>query len=171
MLTLPVKNRRKKQPYLAVRSRLLARQIKKQGMLFLPEVRRFMTERGIDATGPAFLRFHAIEAAGEMDIEFGVFTDRPYAGNGPVRPGILPAGSYVSATWFGPYEALPDVDVMLMGWSQQKRMEWDTVSNDGGVSFGCRISIFHKTPRIETDAARFEPEVAIRLRDAGSTGS
>lgn len=171
MLTLPVKKRRKKQPYLAVRSRLSGRQIRKQGMLFLPEVRKFMVERGIDATGPAFLRYHAIEASGEMDVEFGVFTDRLYAGSGPVRAGVLPAGSYVSVTWLGPYEALPDVDVMLMGWSQQKRMEWDTVSSEAGASFGCRISIFHKTPRVESDSTRFETEVAIRLRDGGSTDS
>jgi effector-binding domain-containing protein len=166
MLTLPVRNRRKKQPYLAIRSRLLERQIRKQGMLFLPEVRNFMIAHGIDANGPAFLRYQTIESSGEMDIEFGVFTDKLYSGSGPVRAGILPAGAYVSVTWFGAYEGLPDVNAMLMGWGEQKRLEWDMATTEAGLFFGCRMSILHKTPRVGAEEAQFETEVAIRLKDA-----
>lgn len=165
MLTLPVRNRRKKQPYLAIRSRLLERQIRKQGTLFLPEVRNFMVARGIDAGGPAFLRYQTIDASGEMDIEFGVFTDKLYSGNGPVRSGILPAGAYISVTWHGPYEGLPDANAMLMGWGQQKQLQWDMAATEAGLFFGCRISIFHRTPRIEPDETQFETEVAIKLKD------
>lgn len=167
MLTLPVRNRRKKQPYLAIRSRLLERQIRKQGMLFLPEVRNFMVSRGMDASGPAFLRYQTIEFSGEMDIEFGVFTDKLYSGSGPIRSGILPSGLYVSVTWFGEYEALPDVNAMLMGWGQQKQLEWDMASTEAGQFFGSRVSIFHRTPRIEADETQFETEVAIKLQDPG----
>jgi effector-binding domain-containing protein len=171
MLSLPVKKRRKKQPYLAVRSRLLARQIKKRGMLFLPEVRSYMVEQGIDASGPAFLRYQTIEFTGEMDVEFGIFTDKLYNGNGPIRAGFLPAGSYVSVTWLGSYEGLPEVDAMLMGWGQQKHMEWDMASTEAGLFFGCRIFIFHRTPRVELDPTRYETEVAIKLKNAGPAES
>ena len=98
MLSLPVKNRRKKQSYLAIRSRLVRRQLPKQATLFLPEVRNFMEEQSIPRTGPAFFRYNTISASGEMDIEFGHFTDKLYFGSGPVRAGILPAGSFMSVT-------------------------------------------------------------------------
>lgn len=167
MLSLPAKNRRKKQPYLAIRSRLSKRQIPKQAQLFLPEVRSFMEEQGIVVTGPSFFRYNMISANGEMDIEFGHFTDKLYSGGGPVRAGILPAGSFMSMTWIGHYNKLSDVNAMLMGWAKEKSIEWDSASTEGGIFFGCRIDIFHKSMRTEPNPERWETEVAIMLKSGG----
>jgi effector-binding domain-containing protein len=164
MLTLPVKNRRKKQPYLAIRSRLFKRQIHKQAQLFLPEVRKFMEEQGIPYTGPSFFRYNTISPTGEMDIEFGHFTDKLYSGSGPVRAGILPAGSFMSVTWTGHYNRLSDVNAMLMGWAKMTGVEWDCASTEAGTFFGCRIDIFHRSMRNEPNPDKWETEVAIMLK-------
>jgi hypothetical protein len=164
MLSLPAKNRRKKQPYLAIRSRLSKRQISKQAQLFLPEVRNFMEEQGVPFTGPSFLRYNTISSTGEMDIEFGHFTDKLYSGSGPVRAGILPAGSFMSLTWIGHYNKLSDVDAMLMGWAEKKGVKWDCALTEAGLFFGCRIDIFHKSVRNEPNPERWETEIAIMLR-------
>ena len=166
MLSLPAKNRRKKQPYLAIRSRLFSRQIAKQAQLFLPEVRNFMEQQGLPATGPSFLRYNTISPTGEMDIEFGHFTDKLYAGGGPVRAGILPSGSFMSVTWTGHFNKLSDVHAMLMGWAKIKGVDWDCASTEAGVFFGCRIDIFHKSMRNEPNPERWQTEVAAMLRRA-----
>jgi hypothetical protein len=168
MLSLPVRNRRKKQPYLAVRSRLFSRQIAKQSQLFLPEVRNFINQEGIAYTGPAFLRYNTISQTGEMDIEFGHFTDRLYAGSGPIRAGILPAGSFMSVTWEGHYNKLSDVNAMLMGWANIKGIEWDRVSTDAGIFYGCRIDIFHRSIAHSANPEQWRTEIAIMLK--GSSG-
>jgi hypothetical protein len=164
MLTLPVKNRRKKQPYLAIRSRLFRRQIPKQAQLFLPELRTFMEEQDIPYSGPSFFRYNTISPTGEMDIEFGHFTDKLYSGSGPVRAGILPAGSFMSVTWIGHCNRLSDVNAMLMGWAKMTDTEWDCACTEAGTFFGCRIDIFHNSMRNETDPEKWETEVAIMLR-------
>lgn len=170
MLSLPVRNRRKKQPYLAIRSRLFSRQIVKQSQLFLPEVRNFMQAEGIAHGGPAFFRYNTISPTGEMDIEFGHFTDKLYAGGGPIRAGILPGGSFMSVTWEGHYNKLSDVDAMLMGWADIKGVEWDCASTEVGVFYGCRIDIFHKTELDDPAPEQWQTEIAIMLKgDAGES--
>lgn len=164
MLTLPAKNRRKKQPYLAIRSRLFHRQIAKQSQLFLPEVRNFMEDQGIPHTGPAFFRYNTISPTGEMDMEFGHFTDRLYSGSGPIRAGILPGGSFMSVTWHGHYNKLSDVDAMLMGWAKIKGVEWDCASTEAGTFYGCRIDVFHKTVLDTPDPDDWQTEIAIMLK-------
>lgn len=168
MLTLPVKNRRKKQPYLAIRSRLSKRQIPKQARLFLPEVQKFMEQQGIPHAGPSFFRYNTISATGEMDIEFGHFTDKLYSGSGPVRAGILPAGSFISVTWTGHCNRLSDVEAMLMGWAKMTGVECDSASTEAGTFFGCRIDIFHSAMADALEPEKWETEVAVMLKaDAG----
>lgn len=164
MLTLPAKNRRKKQPYLAIRSRLFKRQIPKQAQLFLPEVRKFMEDQGIVGAGPTFLRYNTINPTGEMDIEFGLFTEKLYPGSGPIRAGILPGGSFMSLKWTGHFNKLGDVNAMLMGWAKIQGIEWDCASTEAGLFFGCRIDIFHKSMRHESNPEKWETEVAVMLK-------
>ena len=164
MLTLPVKNRRKKQPYLAIRSRLVNRQILKQAQLFLPEIRKFMHEAGIADFGPSFFRYNAISPAGEIDMEFGHFTDKLYTGSGPIRAGILPGGSFVSVAWTGHWEKLPDVSAMLMGWGEMKGVGWDCASTEAGLIFGCRIDIFHTSAPDKPNPGESRTEVALMLK-------
>jgi hypothetical protein len=164
MLTLPVKNRRKKQPYLAIRSRLFAKQIPKQAQLFLPELRSFMKERGIKNVGPSFLRYNTIDAAGEMDVEFGFFTDKLYAGSGPIRAGILPGGSFMSVTWSGPYNKMTDVDAMLIGWGNIKGVPWDCVATEAGLFYGCRIEIHHASMLEDVTSGNWVTEAAIMVK-------
>jgi hypothetical protein len=166
MLTLPVKSRRKKQPYLAIRSRLIKRQIPRQAQLFLPEIRKFMEENGITDFGPSFLRYNVIGPNGDMDIEFGHFTDKLHSGSGPIRAGILPGGSFVSVTWKGHYNKLTDVNAMLMGWGKMKGVAWDCAATEAGLFFGCRIDIFHTSMRNEPNPEKWLTEIAVMLKIA-----
>ena len=115
MLTLPAKLRRKKQPYLSIRSQPVRRNLHRQAVLFFSELRDFMAARGVGDSGPGFMRYLSIGKNGELDIEFGYLTTRVHAGGGPVRSGILPAGTFMTAEWTGPYDGVPPWDQVEVG--------------------------------------------------------
>lgn len=147
MLTLPIRVRRKKQPYVAIRSRLTKRQVRKQATLFLPEVRDYLDKQGIEDYGPAFMRFNTLGGTEEGDMEFGYFTDKQYVVPYPMRSGMLPGGTYSSITWHGDYEKFTDVTTLLLGWGEMNDIEWETARFDAAGFDGCRLAIFHRTPR------------------------
>jgi hypothetical protein len=163
MLTLPAKLRRKKQPYLSIRSRLTRRNLRRQAELFFSELREFIATRRIEDAGPGFMRYLAIDN-GELDMEFGYLTPRIYAGCGPVRSGILPSGMFMAAEWTGPFEKLPEVNAMLPGWARHSGVELDVTETETGTIYGCRLEIYHVTPRHTEDPAQFRTEIAIMTR-------
>lgn len=163
MLTLPAKTRRKKQPYLSIRSQLQRRNLRRQALLFFSELRDFMAVRAIDDSGPGFLRYHTVGADGELDIEFGYFTSRVHSGGGPIRSGMLPAGLFMTAEWTGPYERLSDIHAMLPGWAAENSVTWQMSQQGNETAYGCRLEIFHTTPRHVENEQEFRTEIAILL--------
>ena len=166
MLTLPAKTRRKKQPYLSIRSQLQRRNLERQATLFFAELRGFIAKRAIEDMGPAFLRYLTIAGDGELDMEFGYFTSRMHPGGGPFRSGVLPAGLFMTAEWVGPYNRLTDIHAMLPGWAAENGVNWQMRQAEGEISYGCRLEIFHKTPRHVNDPMQYRTEIAILL-DSG----
>jgi hypothetical protein len=165
MLTLPAKLRRKKQPYLSIRSQLTRRNLRRQAILFFSELREFMTARGIEDSGPGFMRYLSIDN-GELDMEFGYLTPRVYAGGGPVRSGMLPTGMFMTAEWTGPFEKLPEVNAMLPGWAQHSGVELDVTETETGIIYGCRLEIYHVTPRHTENPEDFRTEIAVMTRSS-----
>ncbi|MBL0374389.1 hypothetical protein JJB09_20455 [Rhizobium sp. KVB221] len=145
MLTLPEKVRRKKQPYLAIRARLLQRQISKQARLYYPELRQYMQAQGIAETGHSFLRYNLVSQSSELELEFGYFTDKLHPGGGPMRGGMMPGGTFTSVTWRGDYSGLRDAHAMLTGWGSITGAEWDATHTDAGIQYGCRLAVFKKS--------------------------
>jgi hypothetical protein len=58
----------------------------------ISELDAWLGSQGIENVGPFFLRLHVIDMSGLMDLEVGVVTPGPLAGDARVRPGVLPAG-------------------------------------------------------------------------------
>jgi hypothetical protein len=171
MLTLPAKLRRKKQPYLSVRSQLSRRNLRRQAVLFYTELQQFMAARRIGDAGPGFMRYLSISREGELDMEFGYLTPRLYAGGGPVRSGILPSGMFMTAEWTGPYEKLPEVNAMLPAWAQHSGVGLDVAETDDGIVYGCRLEIYHVSPKHTDDPRRFRTEIAVLTRSGGDAGA
>jgi effector-binding domain-containing protein len=170
MLTLPAKLRRKKQPYLSIRSQLGRRNLRRQAVLFFSELRDFMAVKGIDDIGPGFMRYLSIAKTGELDMEFGYLTARAYPGGGPVRSGILPSGTFMTAEWIGPYEKLGEVNAMLRGWAHHSGIELDITETNEATAYGCRMEIYHVSPKHTDDPAHFRTEIAVMTRANGEAG-
>ncbi len=165
MLTLPQISRKKNQSYLAIKSSLTMRQIKKQGPLFLTEVSTFLTEKGFEGVGPAFFRYNQIDQDGQMQMEFGYLTSKSYAGDGPIRSGILPAGRFASVTWFGPTDRLSDVTAILIGWAKETGVVWDRQPTHAGDQFAGRLEVYHTNSKNEPDPDKWRTELAIKIKE------
>lgn len=164
MLTLPAKTRRKKQPFVAIRAQMVQRNLVRQARLFYSEVREFVTARGIDDVGPPFARYHTISRDGELTMEFGFLTGRAHAGAGPIRSGVLPAGTFLSSEWIGPFEKLPEINAMLPGWALHAGIELDMVETTERTTYACRLEVFHVTPRHTDDIEKFRTEILVLTR-------
>lgn len=171
MLSLPAKLRRKKQPYLSIRSQLSRRNLRRQAVLFFSELREFMAARGIEDAGPGFMRYLSTDADGELDMEFGYLTTRVHPGGGPVRSGILPSGMFMTAEWTGPHEKLPQVNAMLPGWAQHSGVELDVTETDAGITYACRLEIYHVTQRHTENSEHFRTEIAVMTRSNSEAGA
>jgi effector-binding domain-containing protein len=166
MLTLPAKTRRRKQPYVSLRSQLSRRNLRRVGILLYSELRNFIEQRGIEDAGPGFLRYLSIGANSDLDVEFGYFTGSLHPGAGPVRSGLLPGGLFISARWTGAYENLPDAEAMMAGWTSQCNIPLDATETPLGVNYGCRLAIFHVSPRHTEDETKLVTELAVLTRSA-----
>jgi hypothetical protein len=167
MLSLPTKVRRKKQPYIAIRSRLVRRQMERQAIVFLTELRGYTETHGITDLGPAYFRFNAFEESREAAMEFGYFTDKQYSVPYPMRSGLMPGGTFTTTTWHGDYSKLDDVNMLLLGWGDITKVQWENSQLDGTGFEGCRLAIFHKTRRIEPIPDNWITELAILHKATG----
>jgi effector-binding domain-containing protein len=164
MLTLPDVVRKKKLPYVAIRSEVTMRQISTRGPKILGEVAKWAVANGV-ATGAAFFRYNLIDMKGLLDMEFGFFTDGKVKAEGTVMAGSMPAGRYVSLTWIGSPAKLYDVTTMLIGWGKERAIRWDGAATEKGDSFACRIEIYKTDPDVEPDMDKWETEIAIKLAE------
>jgi effector-binding domain-containing protein len=159
MLTLPAKKRRKKQSFVAIRAQMPRRYLARQAAVFFSEVRDFVAARAIDDAGPGFLRYLSVSRDGELDMEIGYLTGRPHPGSGPIRSGVLPSGTFLSAEWTGPFEKLPEINAMLPAWASHAGIELDVKESGDGVAYGCRMELFHITNRHTEDEAKYRTEI------------
>lgn len=171
MFTLPVKVRRKKQAFISIRSQLARRNLMRQSMLFYSELRDFIAARAIEDAGPGFMRYWSVSRDGALDIEFGYLTGRLHPGAGPVRSGMLPSGTFVSAEWKGAYDKLPEVNAVLPGWAQHSGVELDITETDDTTCYGCRAEIYHMTPLRTQDPTQYRTEIILLTRPPSETSA
>ena len=68
---------------------------------------------GVAPAGPPFIRYHLIDMAAELQVEFGAPVAAPIDGDGRVQPGIVPAGDYLVLRHTGPYDQLIGANAAL----------------------------------------------------------
>lgn len=130
-----------------------------------PEVFGWLAARGIEPAGAPFLRYHVIDASGELVIEAGVPVAEPVDGDGDVRPGVLPGGRYATIVHIGRPDELMGVTALLLDWAAAQGLSWDATGTDAGERWGCRLEIFHSDPAVVPEPADWETELAFRLAD------
>ncbi len=127
------------------------------------ELTLWLKQKNITPTGPFFLRYHVIDMAGEMDIEFGVLGVEGVSGDGRVMAGAIPAGRYASLVYTGGgYQG----NRVLVEWAKANGIAWDRWDDPKGDGFRSRCETYLTDPKTESRKTKWEIEVAIKLPDA-----
>jgi effector-binding domain-containing protein len=164
-MTEPQIEQRDALPYLAIRCEVTG-DIRAVVDRAFPQLFAWLGDHGVQPTGPPFIRFHEVDGAGEpLDIEVAA----PVAAgardeDGPVRPGLLPAGRYVTVLHVGPYshESEPDLgdaEAAIRDWIEGQGVVCSRAS-ERGSSLPCCVQHYRIGPPMEQDWTKWETELA-----------
>lgn len=163
MSTTPEITERPVQPYVAIRADVTMEQLPALADRF-GEVFGWLAERGVAPAGPPFFRYHVIDMERQLTVEAGVPVPGAVEGDGRVLSEVLPAGRYATAKHVGPYDGLIEAVDNLLRWAAAHGLEWDKSDAEDGEHWGCRLEIYLTNPAEQPDPARWETQLAFRLK-------
>lgn len=153
-------------PFLAIRTRARIADIGATCSPLVDTLFGWMAEHGVAEAGPVFFRYVRVDMAGELDIDVGVPVHAPLpAGDGRVRPDMLPAGHYAMLTHIGPYDGLMEAIARLLAWGEQQGLRWQACAGQRG--WVARLEFYPTNPAEEPDASKWVSELAF-LTEGGA---
>ena len=152
---------RPERPYLGIRVRVPMKGMAGVIARLRQELTAWFAQRQVEAAGSAFVRYHVIDMAGEMDIEVGIPVATPSPGDERVRPGLLPAGRYASLVYTGSGLA---GNKALLQWGRDSGLAWDRWADPRGDAFRARYETYLTDPRVEPRKTKWAVEVAITVQ-------
>jgi effector-binding domain-containing protein len=162
MMTLPKLVEREATHYAAVAAEVRIPFGEAIGPL-MDEAAGYLDGAGIKEFGPAVFTYDVIEMP-RLEMQFGFVTPSAVPGNGRVKAGVLPAGTYVTLTYFGHYDNLEAVTGTVIGWAREQGIEWDSTSTPDGERFVSRFEIYPNGPMDEPDPEKWETQIWIKVK-------
>lgn len=163
MFSTPTVEERGERPYVAIRTLATMAELPVVMPQLHDEVFGWLARRGIAPAGAPFIRYHVIDMAGQLDIALGVPVARAVPGDGRVYADTLPPGRYAALVYTDVRQGIP-ANGALLRWGAEQGLTWDAWSTPQGDAFGARLETFLTEPDDEPDPAKWETEVAIRLK-------
>ena len=151
------------QPYVAVRTRVTMAGLGGLGAGFA-EVLAWLGARGVSPAGAPFFRYNVVDMAGELEVDAGVPVAHATEAGGHLVAGVLPAGRYAALTHTGDPAGLVEAAKVLLDWAAGQDLKWDMAAGDNGERWGCRLEIYLTDPRQQPDPAKWETQLAFRLK-------
>jgi hypothetical protein len=113
-------------PYAAIRTRMRrTAQVAALAPLMWAEVRSWLAFEGRLEAGPPFIRYHALDDDGSVELEAGLTIFSPLhlatqKGSGRIITGVLPAGAYATLLHTGSYDELGEARRALESWGREQ---------------------------------------------------
>ena len=122
---------------LAIRERVPNAQIGPRMGEFFGELAAYLGRQRLTMTGPPFAIYHEYNME-STDMEAGFPVSGMPAGEGRIKPCMLPGGKVVTATHVGPYDKLMDTYNLMMKWMAEnghvpKQLMWESYLSDPDV--------------------------------------
>jgi effector-binding domain-containing protein len=127
------------------------------------EVVAYLDGAKVGGFGPAVFRYDVIDMP-RLEMQFGFVTSGMVAGNDSVRPGVLPAGRYVTATYTGHYDNVETATGEVIDWARRNNVEWDSTPGRTGERFASRFEIYPNGPDDEPDPNKWVTEIWIKVK-------
>jgi hypothetical protein len=112
----------------------------------LKELYTWLDQHAVNGFHAFFLRLHVIDMKGNMDLEVGVTLDSAHDGDARVRPGVLPAGKYVTLTY---REHDLRANALLQKWAADQGIAFDRTASPEGDIWLSRYEAYITDPRSE----------------------
>ena len=125
----------------------------------------WLAARGAAPAGAPFLRYWVIDMERRLDVEAGVPTASPIAGEDDVVTGSLPAGHYAVLSHHGHPDELIGATGALLAWAEEQGLTWDVHDDPEGTAWGCRIEVFMTNPMEQPDPSQWDTELVFKLTD------
>jgi effector-binding domain-containing protein len=155
-ITEPKLEYRKAQAYVAIRSSVGMKAITKTLLPLIGEVLRWMEEKGIKPTGPAFWRYLLVDRERELEIDVAFPVRALPQGDGRVVADVLPAGTYATAMYVGNPRDLMRATAELLSWAEEHGIEWKM----DGERWSGRVERYFTDPAQEPDMSKWKTELA-----------
>lgn len=165
MISEPKIEERAEQPYLGIRTQVSMQDF---GTVIQPsfiELGEWMDKHGIEHAGPRMIRYHAIDSAGNLDVEMAVPVAAHVQGEGRINRGTMPAGRYAKVLYTGDYDGLYNANSALVGWAENNGIAWDNWESERGDTFAGRAEWYYSDSHDGSDPATWETEIAIKLKE------
>lgn len=165
MISEPTIEQRAEQPYLGIRTQVAMRDFEPVIESSFIALGDWMDARKIEHAGPRLIRYHAIDNAGNLDVEMAVPVAAHVQGEGRINRGVMPAGRYAKVLYTGDYDGLYGANSALVGWAETNGIAWDNWESERGDTFAGRAEYYFSDPADGSDPATWETEVAIKLKE------
>lgn len=149
-------------PYLGIRTKTPFKGMFKVVGELSKELSGWLRDHGVEPSGPPFLRYHIIDMAGVMDVEYGAPVRETPDGEGRISRGVLPAGRYASLVYVG--HGMVGNRALLV-WARDNGVALDKWEDAKGDGFRSRCEFYLTDPKLEPRKSKWEIEVAIKLAD------
>ena len=160
-MTIPKIEVREAKPYVAMRKRVTI-PFGDAVDAALGPVESYIKAQGFPQYGPCIFKYNLIDMP-RLEVEFGFLTPKLLAPKDGLVVGELPAGTYASLLYTGPYDNLMEVNAVLIGWAAHKGIVWDSTPTAEGDAFAARVETYFDPP--VGDPNGWRTEVAIRVRE------
>jgi effector-binding domain-containing protein len=147
-------------PYVGIRMQFRMDEFAAAVDAAFPELFGWLAEHGISPAGPPFIRYHVIDMPARLDVEFGIPVAAAAQGDDHVRPGVLPAGRYVTLRHTGPYDGLIAGNAALQDWAKARGITLGSRDTDNGEAWRSRVEHYPVDPSAEPDPAKWEVDIA-----------
>jgi effector-binding domain-containing protein len=152
----PQIEQRDRQPYVAIPATVKMQDLAAAIDVGYRDLFAWLAAHSLPPAGPPFIRYLTVNMDAELTLELAVPVDGSAPADGPVRPGVLPAGDYVTLLHVGPYDGLVQANAALQQWASERDVRW---AMDGETWLG-RIERYLTDPSQEPDPSKFQTELA-----------
>ncbi len=128
----------------------------------LKELRKWSKENSLSEEGPYFVRYYHCDMKNIMEVEVGLMTNSGLAGEGRIKPGLLPKGRYATLVYRG--NGLRG-NQALMKWAKDHAITFDPLVADAVESYTCRYEAYLTDYRIEPRKLLWDVEMSIKITD------
>jgi effector-binding domain-containing protein len=160
---------RDKTPYMAIRTTVTMKGMATVMPENMPKLVHWLDAHNVKPTGPEFIRYLKVDMEKGLEIEIGLPVAKSVAGDRMVKPGVLPAGRYVSLTHFGHYSGLVAPNAQLQEWAKTKGLTWKMNKTKSGEEWAGRVEFYKTDPDKQPDPGKWETEILYLISDSKGT--